>query len=302
AKPIMVDIEEDSFNLNTDLVAKAITAHTKAIIPVDVAGLPCNYRQLFKIAHEHKNIFKAANNRQEVLGRIAIIADAAHSLGATYQGQPSGSYADLTAFSFHAVKNLTTAEGGALQISKVALKYWPNFYRELRLLSMHGQTKSALEKQTGWEYDIELAGYKCNLTDIAAALGLSQLNRYPAILAKRKAAALHYNGSFNESVFILPLLSNDGNESSYHLYLLRLQNYTEEKRNILISRLRAQGIAANVHYQPLPSLTLYKNLGYNPNHYPVAYHNYNRVISLPLFNNISPQQLDYVSKTLKQLA
>jgi dTDP-4-amino-4,6-dideoxygalactose transaminase len=304
AKVVMVDVNEEDFNLDIKQVEQLITCRTKAIIAVDIAGLPSNYSKLLNLVAYKQSLFKAHNSMQELLGRILVIADAAHSLGATYKNSPSGNVADLTAFSFHAVKNITTAEGGGLALAQHSPFMADEFYQTLQLLSLHGQNKDALSKSRAgaWQYDIMLPGFKCNLTDMAAALGLSQLKRYPNLLARRRELANLYTQAFsNDSGLIVPIFSDNERESSYHLYLLRIACYTEEQRNELIRQMSQAGISCNVHYKPLPSFTAYQKLGFMPENYPQAYNNYRHLISLPLHTGLSNGDVDYVATTLKKL-
>jgi dTDP-4-amino-4,6-dideoxygalactose transaminase len=303
ATPVFVDIDRNTFNISAAAVAKAITSKTKAVMPVDIAGNPCDYDAVLQAVQSASHLFRARGAEQELLKRPLILADAAHSLGAVYKGQASGNTADISAFSFHAVKNLTTGEGGALLLGQDCPFQAEEFYKSLQLLSLHGQNKDALAKsQLGaWEYDILFPGYKCNMTDIAAALGLSQLKRYDTILERRKICTELYQENLqNDAELILPQFTQGHTTGSYHLYLMRIRNYNEQRRNHLIKKLAENGISANVHYKPLPSLTAYQYLGYKPENFPEAYKNYERVISLPLYNSLTAEEIDYISKIIKE--
>ena len=281
----------------------AINSRTKAVIPVDLAGIPVNYEQLYSLLEGHNSVFQPANKLQEALGRIAILADAAHSFGASRGGIMSGSLADFTSFSFHAVKNLTTAEGGAVTWKNIPGVEDEEIYKNYMLLSLHGQTKDALNKNSrgGWEYDILLPGYKCNMTDMAAALGLSQLKRYESILSRRAQLIAFYDAAFAGSR-ITPIKHFDNDyKSSGHLYITRIEGVGEQERNQLIDRLAQNGVAANVHYKPLPMLTAYKNLGFDIKDYPNAYNMYKNEITLPLNTVLTDEQAEYTAKLLLSL-
>lgn len=303
AKPVFVDVAKDSFNIDPDGIARAITSKTKAIIPVDIAGFPCDYPVIQDVVKSKKSLFQAGSDFQEILGRPLILADAAHSFGARITPQEmSARYADMTAFSFHAVKNLTTAEGGALCFAQDC---WSGceeeLVREARLLVLHGQNKDALSKQKAgqWRYDILCPGFKCNMTDIQAALGISQLARYEANLSARKEILYLYDQRLR--LFpraILPEFTKDGVQSSYHLYALRVAGCGEQERDALITDLAGQGITLNVHFQPLPLLSAYKNLGYCMEDYPHAYAQYENEISLPLYPTLTESQVDIVVQAL----
>ena len=272
AKPVIIDTAPGSFFMAPEQLEGAINSRTKAVIPVDLAGIPVNYEQLYSLLEGHNSVFQPANKLQEALGRIAILADAAHSFGASRGGIMSGSLADFTSFSFHAVKNLTTAEGGAVTWKNIPGVEDEEIYKNYMLLSLHGQTKDALNKNSrgGWEYDILLPGYKCNMTDMAAALGLSQLKRYESILSRRAQLIAFYDAAFAGSR-ITPIKHFDNDyKSSGHLYITRIEGVGEQERNQLIDRLAQNGVAANVHYKPLPMLTAYKNLGFDIKDYPNA--------------------------------
>ena len=295
AKPVIIDTAPGSFFMAPEQLEGAINSRTKAVIPVDLAGIPVNYEQLYSLLEGHNSVFQPANKLQEALGRIAILADAAHSFGASRGGIMSGSLADFTSFSFHAVKNLTTAEGGAVTWKNIPGVEDEEIYKNYMLLSLHGQTKDALNKNSrgGWEYDILLPGYKCNMTDMAAALGLSQLKRYESILSRRAQLIAFYDAAFAGSR-ITPIKHFDNDyKSSGHLYITRIEGVGEQERNQLIDRLAQNGVAANVHYKPLPMLTAYKNLGFDIKDYPNAYNMYKNEITLPLNTVLTDEQAEY---------
>lgn len=303
AKPVIIDTAPGSFFMAPEQLEGAINSRTKAIIPVDLAGIPVNYEQLYSLLEGHNSVFQPANKLQEALGRIAILADAAHSFGASRGGIMSGSLADFTSFSFHAVKNLTTAEGGAVTWKNIPGVEDEEIYKNYMLLSLHGQTKDALNKNSrgGWEYDILLPGYKCNMTDMAAALGLSQLKRYESILSRRAQLIAFYDAAFAGSR-ITPIKHFDNDyKSSGHLYITRIEGVGEQERNQLIDRLAQNGVAANVHYKPLPMLTAYKNLGFDIKDYPNAYNMYKNEITLPLNTVLTDEQAEYTAKLLLSL-
>lgn len=303
AKPVIIDTAPDSFFMAPEQLEGAINSRTKAVIPVDLAGIPVNYEQLYSLLERHNSVFQPANKLQEALGRIAILADAAHSFGASRGGIMSGSLADFTSFSFHAVKNLTTAEGGAVTWKNIPGVEDEEIYKNYMLLSLHGQTKDALNKNSrgGWEYDILLPGYKCNMTDMAAALGLSQLKRYESILSRRAQLIAFYDAAFAGSR-ITPIKHFDNDyKSSGHLYITRIEGVGEQERNQLIDRLAQNGVAANVHYKPIPMLTAYKNLGFDIKDYPNAYNMYKNEITLPLNTVLTDEQAEYTAKLLLSL-
>lgn len=303
AKPVIIDTAPGSFFMAPEQLEGAINSRTKAVIPVDLAGIPVNYEQLYSLLEGYNSVFQPANKLQEALGRIAILADAAHSFGASRGGIMSGSLADFTSFSFHAVKNLTTAEGGAVTWKNIPGVEDEEIYKNYMLLSLHGQTKDALNKNSrgGWEYDILLPGYKCNMTDMAAALGLSQLKRYESILSRRAQLIAFYDAAFAGSR-ITPIKHFDNDyKSSGHLYITRIEGVGEQERNQLIDRLAQNGVAANVHYKPLPMLTAYKNLGFDIKDYPNAYNMYKNEITLPLNTVLTDEQAEYTAKLLLSL-
>ncbi|NME81977.1 DegT/DnrJ/EryC1/StrS aminotransferase family protein [Clostridium sp. SM-530-WT-3G] len=287
-KPIYVDVKKDTFEMDIDKVAEKITPKTRAIMPVDIAGVPFDYDALKKVLKD--------------LGRedIIILCDSAHSFGAKYKGQPVGSQCDFHSFSFHAVKNLTTGEGGALTFNDNHFGGHENLLQYMRFTAMHGQSKDALSKMKAgaWEYDIINDGLKCNLTDIGAAIGNVQLTRYEKMLERRREIFKVYNEVLSKEDFsIIPFTKDDnGTETSYHLYLYRVKGFDEAKRNKAIQMLAERGVATNVHYKPLPMLTLYKNLGYDIKDYPNAYAQYENEITLPVYSTLALEDAKYVAE------
>ena len=296
AKPVLIDSQVDSLEMDYEAVAAAITEKTKAIIPVDIAGIPCDYEKLFAIAESKKALFKPATDIQKALGRVAIMADTAHAFGAALGDKMIGAVADFSSFSFHAVKNLTTAEGGALTWRTIEGIDDEAIYKKLQLLSLHGQSKDALAKtQLGaWEYDIVGPWYKCNMTDVTAAIGLKQLERYPGMLERRKEIIGVFDAALKPlGVKVLPHYT-DRHTSSGHLYLTRIPGITAEQRNEIIIKMAERGIACNVHYKPLPMHTAYKNLGYDIADFPNAYAQFANEITLPLHTNLTDEQVAYI--------
>ena len=299
AKLILADVQKDSLEMNYDQLEKLITAKTKAIIPVDLAGVPCDYDRIYSIIESKKSIFKPSNKLQDAIGRIAICADTAHAFGAEWKGRKIGSVADFSSFSFHAVKNLTTAEGGALTWRTIAGIDDEWIYHQLQLLSLHGQSKDALAKtQLGaWEYDIAGPWYKCNMTDIMAAIGLAQLKRYSGMLQRRKDIIEHYD-SVLEPLGVKTLEHYTKNySSSGHLYISRIPGASLEQRQEIITKMAVQGIACNVHYKPLPMMTAYKAMGFDINQYPNAYNNFANEVTLPLHTRLTETEVEYVVST-----
>ena len=303
AKAVIVDIAEDSHEMDYDALANAITENTKAVIPVDLAGIPCDYDKIFEVVESKKHLFKANSEYQEKLGRVAVVADGAHALGSTYKGKKIGSVADFTTFSFHAVKNFTTAEGGS-----VTWKENENFdneelYREYQIYSLHGQTKDALAKTKAgsWEYDIVIPGYKCNLTDIAASIGLVQLDRYPTLLERRDNIISQYNKGFEGTRITALSHSSDDYKSCGHLYITHVEGATFEQRGEIIVKMAERGISCNVHYKPLPLLTAYKNLGFDIENYPNAYNYYIKEITLPLHTRLSDEDVAVIISNFKEI-
>lgn len=296
AKVVMVDTAPDSFEMDYDKLADAITEKTKVVLPVDLAGVVCDYDKIFAAVESKKHLFSPVNDIQKAYGRVIVLADAAHAFGAKWHGKMCGEIADFTSFSFHAVKNLTTAEGGALT--------WRNYdgvdneslYKQFQLLSLHGQNKDALAKTRlgAWEYDIVAPYYKCNMTDVMAGIGLAQLKRYPEMLYRRRQIIERYNeGLRGCDVQVLDHFGDD-HSSSGHLYLVRLLGEDVEYRNAVIERMAERGIACNVHYKPLPMMTAYKNLGFDIVDYPNAYNQYHNEITLPLHTSLTNEDVEYV--------
>ena len=302
AKIILVDCSKNSYEMDYSKVEEKINKNTKAIIAVDLAGKIANYDKLYEIANKKKSEFVPKNEIQQKMGRIAILADAAHSFGAEKNGEKSGNIADFTSFSFHAVKNLTTAEGGAVTWKNIQGINNEELYRRYMLLSLHGQSKDALAKtQKGsWEYDIEIPGYKCNMTDIMASIGLAQFERYPDLLKRRKEIIEMYNNGLKDCDVEVLKHYTDNSKSSGHLYLVRLLGKEEEYRNNLIKKLATVGIPTNVHYKPLPMMTAYKNMGFDIKDFPNSYDMYKNEITLPLHTLLTNEQVEYIIKKFKE--
>lgn len=303
AKIVLVDCNKEDKFMDLDALENAITEKTKVIIPVDLAGKPCKYDEIFEIVERKKSLFKPNNELQEKIDRVIVMADAAHSLGAVYKGKPSGSIADFTCFSFHAVKNFTVAEGGSVTWNRNLGLNDDEIYREFQLLSLHGQSKDALSKTKlgSWEYDIVAPNYKCNLTDIASGIGLAQLKRYPSLLKRRFEIVERYNKGF-EGTRIKPFIHfEEDRKSCCHLYIVNIEGASEEDRNEIIVKMAERGIATNVHYKPLPMHTAYKNLGFDIKDYPNAFDNYKSEITLPLHTLLTDEQVDYIIENLKAL-
>lgn len=304
AKIVLVDTAKDSYEMDYEKLEDAITENTKAIIPVDLAGVMCNYDKIFELVNRKRSLFKANNKIQAAFGRAIIVADGAHAFGAKYKGQICGSVADFTSFSFHAVKNLTTAEGGAVTWKNINGIKNEDIYKKYMILSLHGQTKDALSKTKigAWEYDILEPAYKCNMTDIMAAIGLAQLDRYEDMLNYRKKVIEMYDDALVklDDVQVLKHYT-DNLESSGHLYLVRFIGKDEEYRNKLIEKMAEEGIATNVHYKPLPMLTAYKNLGFDINNYPNAYEMYKNEMTLPLNTLLSEENIKLIINTLRNI-
>ena len=304
AKAIMVDINKEDFNISIEKIKEAITEKTKLIMPVDIGGLPCDYNQLKALINtpDIKRMFNPSNKKQEQLGRILVAADAAHSFGASYMGIKSGSIADVTCFSFHAVKNLTTAEGGAICFNLPEPFDHEEIYKEFCIKILHGQSKDALSKtkKGAWKYDVIEPGYKCNMTDIQAAIGLIELERYHENLERRAEIFRAYDQAFeNQSWAITPIHTTDIKTSSYHLYLLRINNISEEQRDLIIQSIFDEDVSVNVHFQPLPLLTAYKNLGYDISDYSEAYQKFSCEISLPVYYSLSDENVLNVINAVK---
>lgn len=303
AKLVLVDTQKDSVEMDYEKLANAITEKTKVIIPVDIAGIIVDYDKIFKIVEEKKNLFKPNNEIQKLYNRIIVVADSAHGLGAQKDGKMSGEFADFTTFSFHAVKNLTTAEGGAAT--------WKNkegldneaIYKQYQLLSLHGQTKDAMHKNGlgAWEYDIVDTYYKCNMTDIMAGIGLAQMERYEGLIERRHEIISKYNEAFKDLPVMVLNHRNENHRSSGHLYFIRIKGIDEEKRNEIIVKMAERGIACNVHYKPLPMLTAYKKLGFDIKDYPNAFDFYKNEITLPLYSKLTDEQVDYIIDNFKKI-
>ena len=296
AKVVMVDTAPDSFEMDYDKLADAITEKTKVVLPVDLAGVVCDYDKIFAAVESKKHLFSPANDIQKAYGRVIVLADAAHAFGAKWHGKMCGEIADFTSFSFHAVKNLTTAEGGALTWRNHDGVDNESLYKQFQLLSLHGQNKDAFAKTRlgAWEYDIVAPYYKCNMTDVMAGIGLAQLKRYPEMLYRRRQIIERYNeGLKGCDVQVLDHFGDD-HSSSGHLYLVRLLGEDVEYRNAVIERMAERGIACNVHYKPLPMMTAYKNLGFDIVDYPNAYNQYHNEITLPLHTSLTNEDVEYV--------
>jgi dTDP-4-amino-4,6-dideoxygalactose transaminase len=303
ATPVMVDITDD-FTINVNAIEKAITSKTKVIMPVDIAGWPCDYDSINLLVDKEsvKNLFVSESDKQALLGRILVISDAAHSIGAFYKGTPSGKLTDLTIFSFHAVKNITTAEGGAICLNLPDSFDNEEEYKLMKLYTLNGQNKDAFTKSQagGWKYDILFAGLKVNMPDVCAAIGLAQIRKYDSLLIKeRERVARAYHTFFSKyKQFELPPLEDENRKSCFHLYALRLNNCKEEQRDLIIEEITQKSVAVNVHFIPMPMLTVFKNLGYKIEDYPVAYDNYSREISLPIYPQLTNDQVEYICEVV----
>jgi len=296
AKVMMVDTAPGSFEMDYSKLTDAITERTKVIIPVDLAGIVCDYSKVFAAVEAKKHLFKPANDIQKAFGRVVVLADAAHAFGAQQNGKMCGNIADFTSFSFHAVKNLTTAEGGALTWKPIPGIDDEWIYKQFQLLSLHGQNKDALAKtQLGaWEYDIVAPNYKCNMTDVMAGIGLAQFKRYPQMLSRRREIIEKYNAGLSGCNVDLLNHYGDNHASSGHLYLVRLLGKGVEERNAVITKMAERGIACNVHYKPLPMMTAYKNLGFDLADYPNAFAQYENEVTLPLHTRLTDEDVEYV--------
>ena len=296
AKLVLIDTQEDSLEMDYDKLAEAITERTKIIIPVDIGGIPCDYNRIYEIVESKKELFQPENELQKAFGRVIVMADAAHALGAVWQDKMVGSIADFTNFSFHAVKNLTTAEGGAVTWREINGIDSEKIYHQYQLLSLHGQSKDAFAKtQLGaWEYDIIGPWYKCNMTDVAAGIGLAQMKRYKGLLARRQKIIRKYDNAFIPvGIEVLKHYTNEYT-SSGHLYITRIPDITQDMRNEIIIKMAEAGVACNVHYKPLPMLTAYKQLGFDIKDYPNAYRRFENEITLPLHTRLTDEEIDYV--------
>lgn len=303
ARLVLVDTAPDSTQMDYDKLSAAVTGRTKVIIPVDLGGVVCDYDRIFSIVEEKKALFTPANPIQEAFGRIIVMADAAHAFGARQKGKMCGEIADFTCFSFHAVKNFTTAEGGAVTWRGIPGVEDEELYHRYMLFSLHGQSKDAFSKnQLGnWEYDIVDTAYKCNMTDILAAVGLAQMKRYPAMLSRRRQLIERYDAGLSSLPVTALRHYGEDFSSSGHLYLLRLTGRDSDCRNRIITQMAEQGIATNVHYKPLPMHTAYKKLGFSIQDYPNAYDYYHNEVTLPLYSRLTDEEADYVVSTLQHL-
>ncbi|MBQ8017946.1 MAG: DegT/DnrJ/EryC1/StrS family aminotransferase [Methanobrevibacter sp.] len=303
ATPVMVDSQTDREEMNYEKMADAITEKTKAIIPVDIAGILCDYDKIYEIIESKKDLFTPANDLQKAFNRVIIVNDCAHGFGAIQNGKRAGAIADFSCFSFHAVKNLTTAEGGAVTWKAHKGIDSESLYKKYQIYSLHGQTKDALEKtQKGsWEYDIILPAYKCNMTDVQAGIGLGQMKRYDSMLSRRHEIVKRYENAFKGTRVIVPNHTGESHSSSAHLFLARLKDITLEERNEIIIKMEERGISTNVHYKPLPLLTAYKNLGFDIKDYPNAYNLFVNEISLPLYSTLTDEEVDYITQNLLEI-
>ena len=303
ATPILVDVAKDSFEMDYNQLNAKITERTKVIIPIDLAGIMCDYKKIFEIVEAKKDLFKASNEIQKAFGRIIVMADAAHAFGASKDNKMCGEVADFTSFSFHAVKNLTTAEGGAVVWKDIENIDNENIYEQYQLLSLHGQSKDALAKTKlgAWEYDVISPAYKCNITDIMAGIGLAKLDKYQKLLSRRKEIIYKYNEGLKDLDVQILNHYDENHNSSGHLYLVRINGISGEQRNEIITEMAKKGIACNVHYKPLPLLTAYKKLGFDIKDYPNAYNQFINEVTLPLHTKLSDDDINYILKKLCEL-
>ena len=296
AKLVMVDVQKDSLEMDYDKLEDAITEKTKVIIPVDLGGVPCDYNRIFSIVESKKELFHPVNKLQESIGRVIVMTDAAHAFGAEWNGKAVGSIADFSNFSFHAVKNFTTAEGGAVTWKDINGIDNEEIYKRLNLLSLHGQSKDALAKtQLGaWEYDIVGPWFKCNMTDVTAGIGLAQMKRYRGLLARRKEIIEKYDAAFKPLGIEVLNHYTEEHQSSGHLYITRIPGITLEQRYEIIVKMAEAGVACNVHYKPLPMMTAYRNMGFDIKDYPNAYNRFENEITLPLHTKLTDEEVEYV--------
>lgn len=303
AKLVLVDTQKDSWEMDYEQLENAITEKTKVIIPVDLGGVPCDYDRIFSIVERKRQLFHAKNEIQKAIGRVIIMADAAHAFGATWKGKPVGSVADFSNFSFHAVKNFTTAEGGAVTWRDIDGIDNEALYHQYQLLSLHGQSKDALAKtQLGaWEYDIVGPWFKCNMTDVVAGIGLAQMKRYKGLLARRKEIIEKYDAAFKPLGIEVLNHYTEEHQSSGHLYITRIPDITLEQRHEIIVKMAEAGIACNVHYKPLPMMTAYKNMGFDIQDYPNAYKRFENEITLPLHTKLTDEEIEYVIEKFKSV-
>ncbi len=303
AKIVLVDTQKDCLEMNYDALEAAITEKTKAIIPVDLGGVPCDYDRIFAIVERKRALFDANNSIQKALGRVAIMADTAHAFGASRNGKRAGAIADFSSFSFHAVKNLTTAEGGALTWRSIEGIDDEEIYRQLQLFSLHGQSKDAFAKNqpSAWEYDIIGTWYKCNMTDVSAAIGLAQMQRYAGMLERRRQIIERYDAAFRPLGIRVLTHYTEECRSSGHLYITRIPGVTSEERNQIIAEMAEAGIACNVHYKPLPMHTAYRELGFDIADYPNAYEYFANEITLPLYSRLTDEEVDYICREYSRI-
>ena len=303
AKLVLVDTQPDNLNMDFDQLEAAINERTKAIIPVDLGGIPCDYDRIFDIVERKKHLFRPANALQEAIGRIAVIADTAHAFGATWKGRKIGTVADFSNFSWHAVKNLTTAEGGAMTWRTIPGVDDDAIYQKMQLFSLHGQSKDAYTKSAlgEWEYDIIGPWYKCNMTDITAAIGLKQFERYPDMLKRRREIIRRYDEAFRPMGIKLLSHYTEDYSSSGHLYMTRIPGISLEERNEIIQKMAKLGVVCNVHYKPLPLMTAYRNLGFDIKDYPNAYALFENEITLPLHTCLTDEDVEYVIQSYQQV-
>ncbi|MCE3296450.1 MAG: capsular biosynthesis protein [Crocinitomicaceae bacterium] len=302
AKPVFVDVDPNTFNISPEAIERAITARTKVIMPVDFGGFPCNYDAIIALAEKYRHLFHGETEEQNMLGRVLVMSDSAHSMGAWYKGKRAGSLTDVSVFSFHAVKNLTTAEGGGVALNFPEPFDNEKIYADLCIKTLHGQNKDALAKtQKGnWKYDIVEAGYKCNMTDIMAAIGQVELERYdPEILPKRKEICEFYTSGLSKHAWAeTPVLTENGIETCYHLYPLRIKGITEDQRDAIIQEIFDHDVSVNVHFIPVPKMSFYTNLGYSLDDYQVTKDSFEREISLPVFYDLTQEQMETVLKAV----
>lgn len=303
AKLVLVDVQKDSLEMDYDKLESAITEKTKVIIPVDLGGVPCDYDRIFEIVERKKGLFHPENEIQKAMGRIAVNADAAHAFGAVWHGKKVGSIADFSSFSFHAVKNLTTAEGGALTWKTIPGIDDEEIYHQIQLLSLHGQSKDALAKTKlgSWEYDIVGPWYKCNMTDIMAAIGLAQMERYEGMLKRRREIIEKYDSVLKPLGIEVLSYYTEEYSSSGHLYITRIPGITPDQRQEVITKMGEAGVACNVHYKPLPMMTAYKNMGFDIKDYPNAYESFVNEVTLPLHTRLTDEEVEYVIRKYSEV-
>lgn len=303
AKPVFVEVNADDFNISVEAIEQAITERTKVVMPVDFAGYPCDYDAILALAEKKSPLFKPSTEAQRLMGRIMVLSDSAHSFGASYKNKKCGALTDVSVFSFHAVKNLTTAEGGAIALNLPEPFDNDAIYKSLCVTTLHGQNKDALAKtkKGNWKYDIVEAGYKCNMTDLSAAIGLVEIERYDNDTLKRRKAIfdLYTKGFEGDSRFQLPVYETKDRTGCYHLYPLRINGVSEEQRDAIIQAIFDQDVSVNVHFIPVPAMSFYKGLGYSISNYPVTYDNFSREISLPVYYDLTDGQVQTVINAVK---